>query len=428
MAIEHDRPMRKNERCHRCHWAPLMLVCRQWRALGVSTPSLWQLIEVGDNLDWVELALARSGSMPIRLLFTDKLPGTQALSFLTPHTHRIQQLIYPIASSYERMSRLRPLFDATMPILHEVEITNAAVQPPVALCALESARLPMLRTLRLSSISATLPESVLSKLHCLSLDGNVFHLKLISLQEFLGILEACVELKELRLYRVVRHLGFLAKLAQPLTLPKLRKLVLWDHSWLTSIFLANLHLSPDVTLRVCLPWQGGLSHALYTEGLDSLLPTDRSGLPILRSVTSAVIDCWHDFDVAIKARTRDAKVTLKISGSMRDPGTFYLTEAQEQFRVLFSGAPLEHLELAGDLGLVFDIRHHLRFFAEFPALQSLKLTGCGTPNTLLRALGHSHPYVPPTVPYWLSTHSHHRSSEPLVCPKLRSLTLQYANW
>ena len=435
MAFDHDRHLsRKMDRCYRCHWAPLMLVCRRWRTLGISTPCLWQHIEVSDNLHWVELALVRSRSLAIRLMFTDRFPLAETLHFLTPHAGRIQALIYPIAFLPGRISRLEGLFKVALPTLHEIEVVDRSctpMSPAYDLSVLGNVPLPALRTLRLSSIYIPLQSRMLSNLHCLCLDGDVFHIKRIDHVEFLNILGGCVELKELRLDRVLRHIseGTFPNRGIRLTFPHLRKLVVRDHTWITSSFLSNLQLSQNVTLQVCLPWQGGLSHALYTESLDSLLPSDRSGLPILRTITTATINCWHEFYVAIKAKNRDAKITLKISGSMRDPGTFYLSEAQEQFRDLFAGAPLEHIELTGDLDLVPDIQYHLRFFAQYPELRSLRLSGCGSPNQLLRALGQSPSYVPTTFARWLATFdSSTKSSEPLICPNLRSLTLEYSKW
>ncbi len=211
-------------------------------------------------------------------------------------------------------------------------------------------------------------------------------------------------------------------------LPKLRKLVIEDHPWTTSSFLPKVALSPQVTLRLCVQWPGGLSDALYTESFDSLLPIDRSTLPILQSITNASIDCWHDSKVALKGWTDDAKITLKIAGSIRDPGTFYLQEAQEQFGVLFDGAPLECLEIAGDWDVVPDIHHHLRFFAGYPALRLLKVSGCGSPTTLLRAL--IQPQSHPSTTGFHPSYSRSGSSESmsLICPHLRSLALEYFQW
>ncbi|RDX42262.1 hypothetical protein OH76DRAFT_1561083 [Lentinus brumalis] len=414
----------------RCRWISLMLVCRHWRALGVSTPSLWQVIEVGDNLRWVKLALARSAFLPIRLLFTDRFSESRTLSFMIPHKERIQMIV--VDRSQTCPPPLQLLFHYPLPLLSEVDIATDGAAENSNMPHLCFAEHPMLRTLRLSFYPLPFDDSMFAQLHSMSLSDKVFYSKLLTLEDFSSALRRCARLKELRLHRVLRHLANFnpapATESAVVALPKLRKLVIEDHPWTTSSFLPKLDLSPQVTLRLCIQWPGGLSDALYTESFDSLLPIDRSNIPILRSITNASIDCWHDSKVALKGRTDDAKITLKIAGSIRDPGTFYLQEAQEQFRILFDGAPLECLEIAGDWDVVPDIHHYLRFFAGYPALRSLKVSGCGSPTTLLRAFIEYQPYPAITTMHLSDSRSGSAESMFLICPHLSSLALKYVKW
>ncbi|TFK84211.1 hypothetical protein K466DRAFT_665300 [Polyporus arcularius HHB13444] len=426
----------KNERCYRSHWLPLMLVCRHWRALGVSAPSLWQLIEVGKNKSWVELALLRSGSLPIRLLVTDKYHPSQSLFFLLPHTNRIQKFIHQSALSHELVAPLRCLFDALMPVLDEIEILDPShpfVAPTFGLPELRIAELSKLRTLRLSFVPISLDANALCKLHCLALEGPVFNDSSVSYSNFLRVLQGCLELKELRLRRLLSRLPNRTPPDHAITLnlPKLRKLVIWDLPSVTSSFLAGMHLSPEVTLRVCHPLARRLSDARMVDAFPSLLPTDRSGIPILQSVTSASINCWQDFDVALKGTVGGAKVSLKVVGSKCDDGSFYLDAALREFRLLFAGAPIKQLEISGDLDTVSSIDDHLSFLDGFPALQTIDVTAQGSPLTFLLALARPSPFLPSDASDSSEPSgagSDEQSSECIVCPELRSLTLAYVDW
>ncbi|KAI0700258.1 hypothetical protein C8T65DRAFT_286463 [Cerioporus squamosus] len=320
-----------------------------------------------------------------------------------------------------------------MPVLDELEIlvpNHSAQVPPHGLPELEIARFPMLRILRLSSVPIHLEADVFCKLHSLSLDGPVFRDLSVGYSDVLSVLQRCSDLKELRLHHLLSRLPnrTFPDHAINLNLPKLQRLVIWDIPSLTSLFLGSIHLSPEATLRVCHPLQTRLSrHAGMVDAFPSLLPADRSGLPILRSVNSASIDCWQDFDIALKGFAQVAKVTLKIRGSAYADGSFYLDNALRDFRVLFAGAPIKRLDISGDLDTVPSIEDYLSFLDGFPTLQTIEVRGHGSPLTFLLALARPSPFIP-SVSERSDADSDEHSSEHIVCPGLRFLTMEYVDW
>ncbi|RDX42263.1 hypothetical protein OH76DRAFT_137369 [Lentinus brumalis] len=284
----------------------------------------------------------------------------------------------------------------------------------------------MLRTLRLSFVQIPFDAIALSKLHCLSIGGHVFDSS-VTYADIMNVLQRCVELKELRLHRM---------LSQPirqfplpvisLNLPRLRKLVIWDLPSFTSPFLSGIHLSPEVTLRVCHQLPPSFSIARIPRGFASFLPADFSDLPILRSVTTGSIDCWQEHDVVLKGTFRDATITLKMIETTSDNVSFYLHDALQQFHFVFAGAPIKKLELSGDLDSVPSIDDYRSFLDGFPTLQTIAVRGPGSPLVFLLALLRESPDFPPnTLSERADTGSDRQSSEPFVCPELRSLTIEY---
>ncbi|KAI0367107.1 hypothetical protein BV20DRAFT_908563, partial [Pilatotrama ljubarskyi] len=80
-------------------WSTALLVCRRWRAVGVSTPSLWRVIRAREMPDYLHMrtSLARSGQTKLTVLF-QKLPAfgcarRMFIERLAPHLHRIRTLL-----------------------------------------------------------------------------------------------------------------------------------------------------------------------------------------------------------------------------------------------------------------------------------------------------------------------------------------------
>ncbi|KAI0773102.1 hypothetical protein BD413DRAFT_312497, partial [Trametes elegans] len=256
-----------------CHWIPLMLVCRAWRAVGISTPVLWTGIEVFNHVEWLELALVRSRRRPVTLRFHHLSAALDAVGLLLPHTHRIRQLVLPsLESEYagEDMQTFLPLLQSHMPLLTELTfMTSAHIQFlidreheewPFVPFDSSPARLPALRILRLPCSLVPWMPSALSRLRSLHLSaceadqaqGKLSH------KDFLVVLEACQELENLVLLDSFVSSATLGRppsasdpdWAHPCTLLQLRYLRVDDDAAVISWLLSSLKLPEDAKIHV----------------------------------------------------------------------------------------------------------------------------------------------------------------------------------
>lgn len=286
-----------------------MLVCRFWREIAVHSPRLWQSIDVQRSVRWLEIALDRSGNMPLELVFHHLDTARDAIPTILPHTQRLHKLILPPldqihpAASPPRIHRtdimpFLPLVCAVMPTLtvltfpaHHTNHTDEFVRPRLGWLTTPP---PSLRVLRIACVSVPWSTALLSKVTRLELRACTSDGPALSCDGFLDVLGACIALAELKLIDT-----FVSSTLRPdaihtwkagamkratLELPKLRTFVLADYpsvtAWLSSCLVFTDRAS--VTIEGWLPEDtddfGPLSGAFlsimsYPEAWTRLFPT-----------------------------------------------------------------------------------------------------------------------------------------------------------
>ncbi|KAI0716978.1 hypothetical protein C8Q76DRAFT_421150 [Earliella scabrosa] len=102
-------------------WVRLMLVCRQWREIGLRNPSLWRIISVTSNLQALNYRLARSSPCTIALWINDcPTVNTLAMPLLLEEVHRIRSITHTAGLRYSHLSSIEPLFRASLPALERI--------------------------------------------------------------------------------------------------------------------------------------------------------------------------------------------------------------------------------------------------------------------------------------------------------------------
>ena len=113
----------------RMGWVPLMLVCRRWRNVGISTPWLWRRIGVTKYRQALQYRLWRAMGCTIDvLLSTEAKVNRQATPLLLPFASSIRSIQNPsplLLIEYEDLPSIKPLFAVPLPALECIKIEVA---------------------------------------------------------------------------------------------------------------------------------------------------------------------------------------------------------------------------------------------------------------------------------------------------------------
>ncbi|KAI0668180.1 hypothetical protein C8Q78DRAFT_279840 [Trametes maxima] len=438
--------LRRKKSRNSCHWLQLMLVCRAWRELGVSTPFLWTSIEVYGNLAWFELALSRSKRMQITLTFHDLQSAIQAATSepLLSNVHRLHGLYFPPLypeDSPAAIIAFASLFRSPMPRLRQLVMPVVPPRPDVRAWRKQmkhswidfaESHLPGLRHLRLSYATVRWNQDALSRLQTLELSACVADIAfgLSPLDCFLDVLNGCHLLEKLSLLdgfvssTLCEEPPTTSQVAPPertIKLPKLRSFRISDDPAVISWLLAHLELTPGLKVDVVGYFDD--IDAIPEAPFSSLLPTDGPDVPRvpLRDPRHAVVALHDDVcDIEILGAT---STVLKLSLQLRLPTlehgwTAYLTEGMMEFWDLLNGSPIEALTVCGDWAWAQDPHLWHEFLNGFPRVKELYLIGRGYPAMLFQAL-----QIEDTS---LVTASD--PGEALVCPRLTKIVVKFADW
>ena len=123
-------------------WVPLMLVCRHWRNVGISTPWLWRIISITDNLQSLQYRLSRTVGCTIDLFISISPEHNEAaIPLLLPFARSIRSIQVPsvhFSLPCDTLLSIKPLFGLALSALEYVDITadvrsEDQLQPPVDL-------------------------------------------------------------------------------------------------------------------------------------------------------------------------------------------------------------------------------------------------------------------------------------------------------
>ena len=431
-------------RAYACDGAKLMLVCRHWRELAVSTRCLWQATKVRSNTEWFKLVLSRSGGLPLDLVFhqsTSTIVIVNCAVLLVPHIHRLRSMFIPVIKIARNV--LDIIFMATMPLLSDLDVLTKST----GLLRLAPERLPALRSLRLSSCDIAWIPIMFRRLRRLDLQDCTCDDSSITLDQLLDVLSQCVDLRELRLHKFFSALRSLSATPAPgnrdptatISFPNLRELNVKDRPRLLSYFLSYVRLSPNTDVRIISNIPDVTEDT--TDAFLSLLPEDTSGLPLLRTTTFVEIQNLYSCELvghtgwpSVGPSIALALETDSVSDS-ESTWPFYLESALREFSTIFARAPIKHFNVLGKYTRVRRFDAWTRVFTAFPTVLHLELEGKYAPIPTIAALGQP-PYDQggldadgePVMEVDGTIDDASMHSGILVLPNLRSLSLRSVDW
>ena len=143
-------------------------VCRSWRAIFISRPSLWTSLTFTD-IDKTRTFIERSKSSPLNIYASNVNGETfldDALSLVIPHIPRLKSLSFNFDAIPETLRN----FHCHVPLLEVLEICINSPQAQILDIPLLNGDLPSLRTLSLIGDVIQLPQKKMSSLKefCLS--------------------------------------------------------------------------------------------------------------------------------------------------------------------------------------------------------------------------------------------------------------------
>ena len=395
----------------------IIKVCRHWRDVAYSSPTLWRAILMRSTA-YTQRALALSTPATVDTFFVNCQTILKNLKLLRPHTQRLRSLSFEgIGMSWK--SAVFALFqgDNGMPALETLELPLAqgsVSNPPdddFVDIQLTPERFPYLRSLAVALVVAPQDIQVYARLRKLSLNTCRCD---FSFRHFLDALAASTKLEVLTLISVLQriqgdwmHVARDVPSKNPLSLRHLESLSLVDHPPIyTSRFLSHVLLSPTVSLRIRGDL-GDVAEGDVTETVSALLPPKPTVVvPALALVTGVFVDmCDSEYsligDVG-QGRARASLVILDIYSSAINEwrGNSSHHGARDLLSV-FGSAPLTTLRFTADCGVVA---------AEtwiYPLLETLSLGILDTTETAFTGLMNA----PPTT------------DSPVPCPGLRSISV-----
>ncbi|KAI0704659.1 hypothetical protein C8Q76DRAFT_801572 [Earliella scabrosa] len=379
-------------------WYPMVAVCRYWRSIVHGTPRLWWLVHVTNTttLDAVEHTLSMSGTQSVDVIiedcddikdFMDELlrrrPRINLLHVQNVPCHQGEYIETFVHKPLPALRTLQLWFD---PTLFEFDVeddrfANAQVFDQ------GQYHLPQLSKLSLRGVGLQGPlpglgDSVpsLTRLELrdsISPDCNIF--------EFMEFLKLFPELESLTLARfrpwddgfddMLVDLDSLGPLPIVTFTPKLQRLHLEDIDLCVARMLSGFAVPVSTTVTIVKlvspndAMEPRTLHQILAQPLDSCLPTNKTGLPIVGQITGARI-AWFKTSVQFVAATGKATISIGMKNALlaaRDADQ----DIPHAVTRLLAQSPLVNLCIDGLGRSKFSIEQWSLVFKQLPRLRTL---------------------------------------------------------
>ncbi|OCH95248.1 hypothetical protein OBBRIDRAFT_822971 [Obba rivulosa] len=280
------RPFPKHTRllkCRREYVTRIMLVCRYWRELALSTSQFWSAIFIEEYHEprVVSRLLRRSKAAKLRVYML--LTSPMVLQAVVAHAHRLEELHVSVKKA--DLLSMVTYMDFAAPHLRHLSLCLPDLDPSGVgedLTPLFMSSIGMLKTLHLMPFPGLMPHGYCTRLTHLRL-SNQHALGGIDLNELLDLLEANPALEEIDFDGVAPFRDMHPIDRPPVSLRNLRLMVLKHYAWNElSLFLNHVGLSEDTHLLICDAEEVG-------ESLDASFPFDVSHLENMCGVTKLMI-------------------------------------------------------------------------------------------------------------------------------------------
>ena len=423
-------------------WQGLMLVCRRWRDVLVSTPAFWRKVHVrmdGHN-DWTERCLELSAATSLDVCADPDLRREYSLSILYPHVHRFRSFRFGTIYCPRLLVTVPHLFGSGMPLLedlyfvaHRLITTTEDVD-----IQLSSQRFPRIQHLSLSGIVSPRDVSLYAQLRTLSLSGCSHS---VSFDHFLDALAASAQLEELSLMAALHVFtdnwvwDEAVPRRTPISLPRLRELRLEEHGIVrTSHFLAHLHLHPSVALWI----EGNFKETDYVNNspdtvnsISAMLPPGDlcATLPALSLARTVNVEVWGD-EYEISCGTPRATAKKDVPNAifkLTNPGRGwdrFMAQGLNDLVNAFGRSPLTRLNVDGD-HRCGTVDAWARVFLAFPSLEMLDVSGEPHVSVETVFLG-LHAASSPSSSHTgvETTETEGGATGDLACPKLKTVNVE----
>lgn len=393
---------------HHKHWLMLLHVCRHWRGIIATFPSLWSTLDSGLM---PESFLKRSSAAPLTIYLGVRKAGVseKLLKTLLPHTSRFKEL-HIAADDWDGSSPVYQLLRSPAPRLSSLSIVAAgndatsAALPPVF-----AGEMPNLRQLTLEYFTSWPKDMFRDLTHLLLYDQCEFSRPTTS--EFLDVLELCPRLEELALVHAgpTRPEGSdsMHRMGRHVALDYLQELNLgdWPTAPIICRFLSHLILPPKTDMYF---W--GILLLNREDDLGALIPEDSSRLFNLQSIKN-----WY---FARQPRVILDVPFVAVLGSNQTLymyGTFHAT----QITPMLSRYPLHGIETLGVRDSCMRSGKLPRpiwkdILERLPLLKSLRILAFNSPTTTRSVLS---ALLPQEVG--------EAKTVKLLCPALESLGIEH---
>ena len=221
-------------------------VCREWRELFMSYPSLWTRLNF-DHVEKTRAYIERSGTMPLELTVckgSDKSYSEAAFLLAVPHVKRFKSITVGRTPDFFR--NLTDHLPSSAPFLKDLQIDFVCDPAPVLDDTLFNGGLSSLRTLKLGGVVTNLPWRNLWNLTTFELwcpPGNK-----VTITKLLGFLEGAPCLEDITLHHSIPSSSD-ASSSRVVHLPRLKKFAIVADP-VHAILLNHLTIPTEATLTL----------------------------------------------------------------------------------------------------------------------------------------------------------------------------------